>query len=338
MIDGLRFAHPAVLLLLPLALLPFIARRRDRLDFTDLDLIDHDPLGGMIDLLWRALAALALLACIIALADPGRSIREWVNQGVGAEILILMDRSRSMDDTMLPADWRTVDPLSLRAQARSRGELKRDAAARLLREFVQRNRADRFALMYFSANPILILPFTTRDEPILAGIDAATIGRGLSDTDVGWALRAAIDQFENRPYNGSRTILLVSDGGADLDETTKTALRNGLARNRIALNWIYLRSINGADFESADNTTRAAPEIRLHEFFQTLSTPYRAWQAASPDDFAAAVDAFGALQEYPMDQLQTTPWRPWSDRLAAGAALLVLILAGLRAGAMRQWS
>ena len=77
--------------------------------------------------------------------------------------------------------------------------------------------------MFFSANPIHVVPFTQHDESVQAAITAGGIGRGLSDTDVGWAMIAAIKEFDQRRYSGSRIILLVSDGGAKLDDETTRA-------------------------------------------------------------------------------------------------------------------
>ena len=67
-------------------------------------------------LLWRAFAVLAIRSTVLALAGPGRSETQVMRTGRGAEILVLMDRSRSMDDHMLTSDWRKLDPLVVRAQ------------------------------------------------------------------------------------------------------------------------------------------------------------------------------------------------------------------------------
>src|SRR6185369_1223329 len=100
-------------------------------------------------------------------------------------------------------------------------------------------------------------------------ITAADIGRGLANTEVGRALLAAIAEFDRRAYSGSRIILLVSDGGAYLDPETQHKVLTGLARNRIALYWIYLRSYNSPTLDNSEPDRASAPEIALHTFFQT---------------------------------------------------------------------
>src|ERR1044071_9140877 len=99
---------------------------------------------------------------------------------------------------------------------------------------------------------------------------------------VGRAMLAAIGEFEQRPYSGSRIILLVSDGGTHLDDPTRRRIRAGMLRHRIALYWIYIRSFNSPSLDAQDRASEAVPEIALHRFFQTLATPYQAYQAEVP--------------------------------------------------------
>src|SRR5262244_1580319 len=185
---GFDLAQPWALLLLPLALLPLLRSRRDTLSFSNLAWLPVDPWGRIVGFCWRAFAVLALFCIVLALAGPGRSETQIARTGRGAEILVLLDRSRSMDERMLPSDWRNVDPLSLRLQAESRGLQKGKVARDLLAQFVANRAHDRFALMFFSASPIPVVAFTQHDEAIQAGIVAGGVGRGLASTDMGDAL------------------------------------------------------------------------------------------------------------------------------------------------------
>jgi mxaC protein len=334
--SGLDFARPWILLLLPLALLPLLRRRRDTLMFSYVPWLPTDRVGRIVGFLWRALAVMAILSTVLALAGPGRSETQVMRTGRGAEILALMDRSRSMDDRMLPSDWQTLDPLQVRLQSMSRGEQKGKVARDLLAKFVAERPDDRFSLMFFSANPIHVVPFTQHDEVVQAAITAGGVGRGLSDTDVGWALLTAIKEFDQRAYTGSRIILLVSDGGAKLDEETQRDIRAGMLRNRIALNWIYLRSVNGPDFNHPQQDD-AMPEIVLHRFFQTLQTPYRAYQAQTPEDLAQAIAEVGRQQNFPLDFVEQIPRQDWSRHSLAIAALCCLMLLVYRSVQLRSW-
>jgi mxaC protein len=335
---GVELAQPWALLLLPLAVLPLLRQRRDTLTFSHLAWLPRDRLGQLAGFLWRALAVMAIASMAIALAGPGRPETQVTRTGYGAEIVVLMDRSRSMDLRMLPSDWRTIDALDLPYQARSRGPVKSQVARDLLAQFVRQRETDRFAVMFFSTNPLNVLSFTQHDEVVLAAIEAGGVGRGLGDTDVGRAMLAAIGEFEQRPYSGSRIILLVSDGGAHLDDATRRRIRAGMLRHRIALYWIYLRSFNGPALDAQDHGSEAVPEIALHRFFQALATPYQAYQAEIPEDLAKAVADVGKQQNLPLDFVERIPRKDYSRYFVAAAALACLLLLAYRSVLLRSWA
>jgi mxaC protein len=333
----LDFSHPWALLLLPLALLALAPTRDDRLVFSRLDSLPPDPAGDLLGRAWQALGVIALLATVVALAGPGRPGTQVQRTGHGAEIVILMDRSRSMDERMLPADWRTIDPLNLRYQAQSRGEPKGRMARELLSRFVASRPDDRFALMFFSTNPIHVVSFTSHDEVVQAAIAAGSIGRGLADTEVGRALAAAIAQFDQRAYTGSRIVMLVSDGGARLDEATQRRLLAAARRNRVSVNWIYLRSVNSPRLDTPGADSASVPEIALHRFFQTLPGTYRAYEAEDPDELARAVADVGRQQNFPLDYAEAVPRRDFTRPLLRVAAACCALMLAFRAFVIGRW-
>jgi len=331
------FNLPWVLLALPLALLPLQRQRADTLSFSYLPWLPSDRAGQVLGWLWRIVGVVALFASVVALAGPGLPETQVLRTGRGAEVLVLMDRSRSMDERMLPADWRNIDPLLRRHQATSRGPQKGQVARDLLAKFVRQRPDDRFSLMFFSTRPMHVVPFTQRDEVVQAGIAAAGVGRGLADTDVARALGAAIKEFEGRAYTGSRIILLVSDGAARLDDETKVAIANGLQRNRITLNWIYLRSVNSPLLDSDAAESESTPEMSLHRFFKTLRTPYAAYQAESEEELAQAVADVSRQQNYPLDYFERVPRRDLTRHFLAAAAAACLALVLFRSMLLRSW-
>ena len=334
----LEFAHPWALVLLPLAVLPLLPRRRDALVFPHLAWLPHDRAGEALGGAWRLLSVAALCAIVLAAAGPMRPETLVQRSGRGAEIVLLIDRSRSMDERMLPADWRTIDPLNLRYQAQSRGEPKGKVARELLSRFVRERADDRFALMFFSTNPIQVVRFTTHDAVVQAGIAAGGIGRGLADTDVGRALTAAIAQFDRRAYTGSRVVLLVSDGGARLDAVTKRRLHAAALRNRVSVRWIYLRSVNSPTLDTPGEASEAVPEIALHRFFQSLPGTYRAYEADDPAGLARAVADIGREQNFPLEDLERVPRRDFSGLALAVAVACCALVLGLRAFSLRSWT
>ena len=336
--SGLDFAHPWVLLLTPLAALPLWRSRTGLLTFSSIAFLPPDRLGRVAAAIWRGLAVVAMLAIVLALAGPGTPQTEVTRTGHGAEILVLIDRSRSMDMRMLPANSRQVDPIVRTQQAWHYGPIKSKTARDLLARFVSERPDDRFSLMFFSTGPLPVVPFTQHDEVVQAGITAGGVGRGLSDTDVGRALLAAIREFEARTYSGSRIILLVSDGGAQLDPPTRARIRSGLLRNRISLYWLYLRTVNSPNLLTQEPDAEAIPEIALHHFFRSLPTPYRAYQADEKGDLERAVADVARQQNFPLDFIEQIPRRDfgWACNILAAMACGLLLIH--RAFQLRDWS
>ncbi len=330
-------AHPWMLLLLPLALLPLLRSRRDALGFSHLAWLPRDRIGQFAGWMWRGCAVIALGSAIVALAGPGRPQTQVMRTGHGAEILVLMDRSRSMDDKMMPSDWRSIDPLSRLAHL-SRGPQKSRVARELLARFVAQRPDDRFSLMFFSTRPMNVVPFTQHDEVVQAGIKAAATGRGLSNTDVGRALLAAVGEFDHREYSRSRIILLVSDGGTFLPVPIRKLIRAGLLRDRVSLYWIHLKSYNSPALDSQEPGSDAAPEVALHRFFRTLRTPYQVYEAEVPEDLEKAVADVGRQQNFPLDFVEQLPRADYSRVFVTIAAMAcAMVLAG-RALLLRSWS
>ena len=333
----LDFTHPGWLLLLPLASLPLWRSRRDMMGFSYLGWLPRDRIGQLAGWLWRACGVLAIASAVVALAGPGRPETQVMRTGHGAEVLVLMDRSRSMDEHMMPSDWRSIDPLSRLAHL-SRGPQKSRVARELLDKFVTQRPDDRFSLMFFSTRPMNVVPFTQHDDVEKAGIDAGAAGNGLSDTDVGRALLAAIGEFDQREYTGSRIILLVSDGGAFLPDPVRALIRSRLTRNHVSLYWIHLKSYNSPALDSEEPGSETAPEVALHRFFKTLNTPYQVYEAEVQEDLAKAVADVGRQQNFPLDYFEQLPRADFSRAFLALAALACAMLLVGRALLLRKWA
>jgi mxaC protein len=72
--------------------------------------------------------------------------------------------------------------------------------------------------------------------------------------------------------------------------------------------------------------------MALHRFFQTLRTPYRAYEAEVPEDLAKAVADVGRQQNLPLEFSEKIPRQDYSRAfiaLAAGACLGLLLLRSL---------
>jgi len=337
---------PLALLLLPLALLPWLRRREEALTLPTLAWLPADRAGRWLDRLQRLLGTVLLAALVLALAGLGKPQSQVLRTGRGAEVLLLVDRSRSMDLRMLPADWRSIDPIVLPAQARARGPVKSEVARDLLSRFVEGRHNDRIGMMFFSQRPVLVVPFTDHKDAVLAGIRAASIGRGVSDTDVAAALDAAIAEFERRAYSGSRIVLLVSDGGAKLSDRQQARIRNGLARQQVALYWLYMRSYNAPllDDDSPDNTrldrpaaAEDGPEAALHAFFRTLRSPYHLYQAEDEAGVQKAMAEVARQQNAPLTYVEDVPREDLRMPCLLVAMACAAVLVALGRWELRAW-
>ena len=328
---SIDFTSPLWLLALPLSLLPLLARRRDTIDFPHTQWLPDDVSGTLLNALYTALAVLTLACLSIALAGPGQSRADVERIGRGAELSILMDRSASMD-----AHIRRLAPNPGEAakETQSKNDVVRDTLSWLVNERPQ----NRYSLSFFNVAPIHVAPFLDDPAIVLSGLSARGIGRGPNKTNMGLALLSAIQRFDGRSYTGSRAILLVSDGGAKLDELMRTNIRNGLDRNRISLYFVYIQSSpNSPDLETvgtdADDTVE---EIALHLFFKQLGTEYRVFQANDPDSMATAVTEIDQLQNLPLSYLEKIPRIDFSRWLYLGALCSCVGLVILNAGRMER--
>jgi mxaC protein len=282
----LDFTYPWVLALLPLAMLPLSRRHVETLPFSYAAWLPHDRIGRFVSLLWRIIAMLAIASIIVGLAGPGSSNLQRQVTGTGGEILILMDRSASMDAEL----GRGLGKLS----AWSGGESKKQVAARALATFVAHRPNDSFGFVLFGLQPMLAVPFT-RDHAIVDAAMAATrVGRGMPDTRLAAGLSYAVRLFDGRPHTGGRAIVLVSDGGARLDSVSREQFSAALAQDNVALYFVYLRSgIFSPDLTNINPRFEHSAEAELHRFFQSLRTPYHLYQAQDAEQMATAMAEIG---------------------------------------------
>jgi mxaC protein len=323
-------SHPLVLLLLPLALLPWLGAGRPLRAHPALQLLPADRPSRWLSVAEQLLASAAIVALLVALSGPYRPAVQQERVGHGAQMVVLLDRSRSMDQPFYGKQLSEA-PMPYVGQ---RLETKAQAARRLLAEFAARRAQDMFGMVIFSTKPIQVLPLTRKPAVIQAAIGAGAVGRGLAETDVGKGLIRALEFFADRPYTGSRIVLLISDGAASLDLATRLRIRQLARQHRVALYWLYIRTRNAPGiFQSpaqAEDPDELYPQWSLHQFFRTLETPYRAYTAEDPQALERAINDISSLQNLPMLYQETFPRQAMHRGWYVAAALLLLPLTVLR--------
>jgi mxaC protein len=335
--SGLHFEAPMWLALLPLALLPLARGMRHAAQPTAwLALVPRDTASVCIDWLLRLCSATAIAATVLALAGPYRPGQIVERVGQGAEIVMVIDRSSSMDEGFRGAGRDgTLRNLRPAPGEDTKASVARDVIAR----FVAAREHDAFSMVMFSLYPMAFVPFTQKTSVMQAAIDASRIGRGLGNTDIGAALLAAAAEFEGRAYAGSRVIVLVSDGGAHLEDDVRLQIAQALRRQRVSLYWIYLRGAFGqklvAQAHANPQELSQLPEQSLHEFFGKLGLPYKAYEAVEVASVQAALDDLARLERHPLHYTERTPRTDWASAallwaLAASGVVLLSRLWGLR--------
>ncbi|MDC9725755.1 MAG: VWA domain-containing protein [Gammaproteobacteria bacterium] len=290
---GLQWALPTVLLLLPLALLPWFTHNQDKTVAWS-HFVPADPISNVIGLSLKILASLVVASLIFTLAGPHVPEKKVERVGKGAEVVILVDRSRSMDD-----------PFSTRGKALAvnrtvgKGDSKRRIAKKYLLEFVDKRPDNRFGFVLFSDKALDLLPLTYNKKSVVATINASALGKGLSETNIAKAMIKAAEMYSKEDYHGSRTVLLVSDGGQEFSEEDKQKITELYKVENLRLYWIYMRSTTGLSIEeeSEDDSWKNTPEKKLHKFFKELAIPYRVFEIESVKSFSEAIDTIDEQQD-----------------------------------------
>ena len=324
------FNHPWVLWLLPLALLPILLERSHTRSYSWLDMLPSDPLSNLIGLLLKILAAISLTAIIVGLAGP-HSLEQKVERiGVGAQIVLVIDRSASMDDPFAGGT----------AEGRV-GETKSVAASRLMTEFVNARKNDMIGMITFSNSAMYVLPLTESREAVLAAIKA-TAGNSLFQTNIGGGLTSAVPLFEKVPDSGSRAIILLSDGAGRMGSDAQQKLRDWLQRYNINLYWIVLRQPSGISifdpkYENYSGDDPLPADVELHDFFKTLRTPFHAYEAENPKALAVAMADINQKEKKPIKYFEKIPGRDFTQLCYFIAALMIALLLSVKYLEVRTW-
>jgi Ca-activated chloride channel family protein len=184
-------------------------RRAATMGFSQVKLMGPRGVGAALSPLPVALRALAIFAISIGLARPEtyRTIKRDIDS---IDIVIVMDMSKSMEETDMPRD-------------------RMDAAQRVIRRFLRRNKNDRIGLVIFGQQAMLQCPLT-HDTKILEKIVADLVIGDVPElgTAIGDGLALAVAQLR-RSDAKSKVVILLSDGDSnwvtrfDPDEAARAA-------------------------------------------------------------------------------------------------------------------
>jgi mxaC protein len=325
---SLAFSQTWALLLGLLALIPLARCGYKTLGYSKLALLPEDAWSLRIDWGLRLLAALAALLIVLGLAGP--YLREqWVERvGTGAHIVLLVDRSSSMNENF-----------SGTYLGGKSDETKSALASKLMAEFVARRKQDLFALVAFSSAPMYVLPLTQDHEAVRSAV-VSLGGRGHGITHIAPGLAMALEHFSGQPVTGARIVLLVSDGAARMEPETADALRQQFQDNQASLYWIYLRNPKGGKLTEAPKNPNESttPEYYLHQYFLSPGVPYQAFEAEKPQALQEAITTLETLENRPLLYREKLPRQDLSGFCYGAALVCLLILLAFQTLEVQAWT
>jgi mxaC protein len=327
---NLAVDSPWLLTGLALALLPLARQGMRPTPNASLSMLPPDPVSAAVSLLLRLAAMAAIAGLVLGMAGLHRAGQSIERIGHGAHIVILLDRSNSMDNSFAGRAPNGTE------------ESKSAAARRLLADFVAQRKTDLIGVAEYSTAPLFVIPLTENRQAVQAAI-AATATPALAYTHVGKGLGMALSFFQNQPVTGSRIVLLVSDGAAAIEPDSEQKLREWFKQQNVRLYWIFLRTANSPGIfekpsDPRDDNPQAMPELYLHKFFSGLGNAYKAYEAESPNALKEAIDDISRLENLPLHYLERMPRQDLSDGCYLLSAVLIFILSAAKFCEVRDLS
>jgi mxaC protein len=326
--SALGFDHGAALFLAPLALLPLLRSVLRGSTMPSLLSAPADRLSVIAGNVLKFSGVAAIGASLFGAAGPYVAGAEVERFAEGAQIVMLIDRSGSMNETFA-------------GRTPSGGEESKAAAAkRILKRFVEVRRHDLVGVAAFSTAPMLVTPISDHIEAIKGAIDA--IDRpGLDYTNIARGLAMALSMFKTSEADLSRAVLLISDGAGVIDPNMRDDLKAEFRKINVSLYWLFLRTEGSSGISGQpsgdDESPQAAPERHLDLFFKTLGVPYRAFEVESAEETEEALRQIDKLERHPVRYVEKMPRTDLSAAafalaLAATALLVVAKLAQVGLG------
>lgn len=306
---SLHFTLPALLWLLPLSLLPWVTHGIKQFTLAGLEDWPEDKLSQYLRWAIRGLASLALAALVVAAAGPYTEGGTETRVGLGAEIVVVLDRSGSMSEGLKGRDYNRQSAEAGESDAHFLSKI--EAARAVLLKFMRQRPADTFGVVAFNASPISVAPLSA-DRALAEAALLSAQSQSTGFTALGRALYLALDYFEGRPYTASRLILLVSDGDAIIEKEDQAVLKQAFMDRRAQLMWIYVRgerelsildTVIAGDNEIITEQDQAYAQQQqsdsMHQVFAQLGIPYQAFEVDSEAGLRSAIDAVGRATNQP---------------------------------------
>lgn len=314
--------QPWFLVLLPLVLVPFWLKSHQGQRYSWLEIVPQDRFSDIVNLIVKAIISLLLASIILALASPQGADRKVQKLGKGAQTVLVIDRSVSMDH-----------PFAGQSTSGVAAEIKSAAAKRLISQFVKSRPDDMVGVVAFTNSALYSTKITTNRNAIQAGINAAT-SSALNQTNIGAGVTAGIAMFDKIQSSGSRAIILLSDGAGKLSPRVKEKIAEQLTEKKVNLYWIVLHEPDEVSiFTKQKFRVGEVPGIDLDKYFSGLKIKYKAFEAEDPTTLQAALQYIDSKEKNSIQYTIFVPGHDYSKDLIILAfvlSLFILVIKNLR--------
>lgn len=323
----MSLSAPWALLLLPLALLPFWLRSLQGQRYSWLEMVPADPFSDNIVLALKIVTSLILLSIILALSGPQGSDKVVQRVGKGAQTVMVIDRSVSMDH-----------PFAGEATSGRAGEIKSGAARRLITHFIDSRPDDMMGVVAFTNSALYGVKITANRDAIHAAINAAT-SAGINQTNIGAGITQAATLFDSIQSSGSRAIILLSDGAGKLSPRVMNRIRDELKKKDIKLYWIVLREPDDVSIfgKRVFEPGRGPAAIQLDQFFKSLKITYKAYEADNPTALQNAIQDIDSREKNVIQYAVTVPGHDYARDLIIVALVLSLGMLVIKNFRVNTW-
>lgn len=311
--------NPWAFALLPITLLPFWLKGHQGKFYSWLEIMPEDHLSDRLNLAVKVITALLLLSIVIALAAPRGADEQVQRAGKGAQTVMVIDRSVSMDHPFAGDSSGHV------------AEIKSAAARRIITKFIDSRPNDMMGVVGFTNSALYGIKITTNRDAIHAAIVAAT-SPSLNQTNIGAGLTEAVGLFDNIQSSGSRAVILLSDGAGKLSPRVKYLLSERLKSRKLGIYWIMLREPGEASIFSKEEYEegRTPNSIVLHKYFQSLGLKYKAYEADDSESLQSAINDIDSREKKAIKYQETIAGYDYSRVLVIIALMLALLLLGIK--------
>ncbi|MFZ3088775.1 MAG: vWA domain-containing protein [Methylotenera sp.] len=319
--------QPWALLLLPLAAMPFLFKSHQGQMYSWLEIMPVDRVSDVANLIVKIITALILVSIVLALASPQGANKKEQKIGKGAQTVLVIDRSVSMDH-----------PFAGETTSGRAAEIKSAAARRLITNFIDSRPDDMMGVVGFTNSALYGMKITTNRDAIHSAINAAT-GSALNQTNIGAGITEAVSLFDNIQSSGSRAVILLSDGAGKLSPRVKRKISEQLVAKKLNLYWIVLREPDDISIFTKETYTedKVPDSIVLDQFFKSLKIKYKAFEADNPTTLQSALQYIDSKEKNLIQYSVSIPGHDYSRNLIVLALVLSLFILIIKNLKVHSW-